>query len=152
MTNDQTPVEGTPTDPQSPASPAPEAPSAPAPQTQPNVQAAPNDTTPAVAPQEAVAPLAGAAVPVRSPEERKAALAQAIARSVAGGARVESQSDFQAVVVNGKKVNHLLHFIIGFVTFALWWIFVWIPLAIFGGEKREIIQVDEYGNVLVQKT
>jgi hypothetical protein len=86
----------------------------------------------------------------KSPEERKAALAQHVASAVATqGARVESQSDFQAVLVTGKKVNHLLHFLIGLFTLGLWWI-VWIILAIVGGEKRHLIQVDDYGNVRVQ--
>ena len=31
------------------------------------------------------------------------------------------------------------------------WIWVWIALAIFGGEKREIATVDEYGNVTLSK-
>lgn len=65
---------------------------------------------------------------------------------------MESQSDYQAIIVTGKKVNHLLHFFIGVFTIGAWWLFVWLPLAIFGGEKREIIQVDDYGNALVQKT
>jgi hypothetical protein len=87
----------------------------------------------------------------KTSEERKELLARTVSGQVASGARVESQSDFQAVVVKGKSVNHLLHFIIGIVTFSFWWIFVWIPLAIFGGEKRSMVTVDEYGNAAVQK-
>jgi hypothetical protein len=31
------------------------------------------------------------------------------------------------------------------------WGWVWIALAIFGGEKRSMVTVDEYGNAAVQK-
>lgn len=86
----------------------------------------------------------------KTAEERKALLAQAIQTQVVGGGRVESQSDFQAVIIKGHKVNHVLHFIIGFFTFFLWWI-VWAVIAITGGEKRSMISVDEFGNVLVQR-
>src|ERR1044072_8410523 len=79
----------------------------------------------------------------KTAEERKALLAQAIQSQVVAGGRVESQSDFQAVIIKGHKVNHVLHFIIGFFTFFLWWI-VWLVIAITGGEKRELVSVDEY--------
>lgn len=82
--------------------------------------------------------------------ERKALLANTLQGQVANGARIESQSDFQAVVVRGHRVNHLLHFLIGFITFFLWWI-VWLVLAITGGEKRQMVSVDQFGNVFVQK-
>lgn len=77
-------------------------------------------------------------------------LARTIQTQIAGGARIESQSDFQAVLVHGRRPNHLLHFLIGFPTFGFWWI-VWLGLALFGGEKRQIAQVDEFGNASVQK-
>lgn len=86
----------------------------------------------------------------KAPEERKAALAQHVAQAVAGGARVESQSDYQAVLVKGHRVNHLLHFLIGVFTIGLWWI-IWLLLVVTGGEKRQLIQVDEFGNVRVQR-
>jgi hypothetical protein len=84
-------------------------------------------------------------------EERKAILAQQIQQAVVKGGRVESQSDTMAVIIYGKPVNHLLHFFIGLFTVGLWWI-VWLVLALTGGEKREMITIDEFGNVLVQKT
>lgn len=86
----------------------------------------------------------------KSADERKALLAQQIQMAVASGGRVESQSDTMAVIVSGKPVNHILHFFIGLFTLGLWWI-VWIILAITGGEKRQMVTVDEFGNVLVQK-
>lgn len=92
----------------------------------------------------------GASAIAKTGDERKGSLANAIQTQVAGGARIESQSDFQAVLIRGHRVNHLLHFVIGVVTIGLWWI-VWIFMAALGGEKRQMVSVDEFGNVLVQK-
>lgn len=49
-------------------------------------------------------------------DQRKQALANAVAREVGNGCRVESQTDFQAVVVKGKRPSHLLHLILSLVT------------------------------------
>ncbi len=86
----------------------------------------------------------------KTADERKELLARAITGALARGGRVESQSDYQAVIVIGKPVNHLLHGILTFITFLFWGI-VWIILAVTGGEKREVITVDEYGNVSVSR-
>lgn len=86
----------------------------------------------------------------KTPEEKRALLSQAIARAVAGGARVESQSDTMAVLVSGRRVNHVLHLILSVCTLGAW-LLVWGALVIFGGEKRIVLQVDDYGNVLTQK-
>lgn len=86
----------------------------------------------------------------KTAEERKELLARTLAGQIAAGGRVESQSDFQAVVVNGKKVNHVLHLILTLVTLGFW-VIIWIALAIFGGEKRSMVTVDEFGNASVQK-
>ena len=83
-------------------------------------------------------------------EERKAILAQKIALNVSKGHRVESQSDYQAVLVQGRRPNHVLHLILTLVTLGVW-VIVWILVAIFGGEDRAILAVDEYGNATVQK-
>jgi hypothetical protein len=93
---------------------------------------------------------AGVSTTKRSADERKALLAQQIQSASARGLRVESQSEFQAVMVEGQPVNHVLHAIITFFTCGLWGI-VWIILAITGGEKREMVVVDEFGNVQLQK-
>lgn len=86
----------------------------------------------------------------KTTDERSMLLAQAVAREVAAGYRVESQTGIMAVLVKGRRVNHLLHFLIGIFTIGLWWI-VWIFLVITGGEKREVLTVDDYGNILKQK-
>lgn len=83
-------------------------------------------------------------------EQRKAILAQQLQMATVQGGRVESQSEFQAVIVTGKPVNHLLHFLVGVFTCGLWWI-AWLIIAITGGEKRQMITVDEFGNALVQR-
>lgn len=86
----------------------------------------------------------------KSSDYRKKALAQAVATKVAQGNRVESQADYQAVLVRGKKPNHTLHLILTIITLGTWGL-VWIVVAILQKEHRTIIQVDEYGNTLVQE-
>jgi hypothetical protein len=46
-------------------------------------------------------------------------------------------------------VNHVLHFLIGVFTCGLWWI-VWLVMAMSGGEKHTLVQVDEFGYVRAQ--
>jgi hypothetical protein len=92
----------------------------------------------------------GVSTTKRSADERKALLAQQLQSGVARGLRIESQSDYQAVLVEGKPINHVLHAIITIFSCGLWGI-VWIILAITGGEKREMVVVDEFGNVQLQK-
>jgi hypothetical protein len=82
-----------------------------------------------------------------SREERQEELDHAVGLKVLYGCRVESRSEYQAVVVEGKPVNHLLHFLIGLMTVGLWWLFVWLPLSITGGERRVALTVDEHGRV-----
>jgi hypothetical protein len=83
-------------------------------------------------------------------ESRKELLARTVNAQVATGGRVQSQSDYQAVVVHGQPVNNVLHLILTIFTATLW-APVWVCLAIFGGETRAMITVDEYGNVAIQK-
>ncbi len=85
-----------------------------------------------------------------STEQRKEMLAQHISFSVAQGARVESQSDFQAVLIYGHRVNHVLHAIITLFTCLIWGV-IWLVLGITRGERREIVQVDNWGNITVQR-
>lgn len=78
--------------------------------------------------------------------QRQAALDDEVARLVAAGNRVEARSDFQAVVVYGKPVNHLLHALLTLVTFGLWSI-GWAIIAYTCGEIRSVISVDDAGIV-----
>ena len=82
--------------------------------------------------------------------ERKQRLAKQLQMSVAQGGRVESQGDTEAVLVFGKPVNHTLHAIISIFSCGLW-LLVWLIIAVTGGEKRQMITVDEWGNVAVQR-
>lgn len=77
---------------------------------------------------------------------RKRNLAQVIAQQSAQGWRVESQSDYQAVLVKGKPTNHLLHLVLTFLTFGLW-LFVWPVVVLINREQRKVLTVDDYGNV-----
>src|SRR5262245_41887139 len=43
---------------------------------------------------------------VKSDVERKQLLARTLQSQIVAGGRVESQSDFEAVIVSGKRVNH----------------------------------------------
>jgi hypothetical protein len=86
-----------------------------------------------------------------SPEARKAALQNNVRNAIARGARIESQTEFDAVVVYGKPVNHVLHLLISIFTCSVWAFIGWIPVVIFGGERREMIAVDEFGVVASKK-
>ncbi|WP_454165240.1 hypothetical protein [Gordonia iterans] len=85
-------------------------------------------------------------------DRRKAALAQAVSREMANGSwRMESQSDYQAILVKGGRTNHLLHLILTFLT-AFLWLFVWIPIVIANRRRTLILTVDDYGNILRQES
>ena len=86
----------------------------------------------------------------RTADERKVILSQQLQTAAARGLRIESQSEFQAVLVEGKPVNHTLHAILTIFTCLLWGI-VWAIIAGTGGESRQMVVVDEFGNVLWQK-
>ena len=80
--------------------------------------------------------------------ERRRALAQAVVRSVAEGWRVESQTNEMAVLVRGRRPNHVLHVILSVITIGIW-LAVWAIVGLISGEKRRVLTVDEFGNVLV---
>ena len=91
-----------------------------------------------------------AATSRKSPEQRKETLARQIQTSAAQGARVETQSDFQAIVVKGKPVNHAVHGIASLITLGFW-LLPWLIIALVGGEKRQMLVVDEWGNPSIQQ-
>jgi hypothetical protein len=82
----------------------------------------------------------------RSAEERRAILAYQLQQAALRQLRVESSTDYQAVLVEGKPVNHTLHAILTIFTCLMWGI-VWAILAASGGERRHQLIVDEFGNV-----
>lgn len=85
-----------------------------------------------------------------TPEQMKRNLAQAVQREVAGGWRVESQTDINAILVKGQATNHVLHLIISLLTCGFW-LLVWPIIWWINKEKRLILNVDDYGNVLRQE-
>lgn len=97
-----------------------------------------------------IAPEAAPQPARKSADERKESLARLVTAQVANGSRVESQSDYQAVLVRGHRLNNTLHLIMTIITAGLWGI-VWISLALMGGEKRSVAAVDEWGNSSIQK-
>ncbi len=54
------------------------------------------------------------------------------------------------MLVTGRPVNHVLHVILTLVTCFTWGL-IWATLVLLGGEKREIANVDEWGNVTVAR-
>jgi hypothetical protein len=87
----------------------------------------------------------------KTPDERKAALDRQLQVYGAQGWRIENRSDFQATIAKGKEHSHTLHLLLTIFTLGLWGLFVWLPLSIFGGMKRRMITIDEYGNSVEQK-
>jgi hypothetical protein len=73
-------------------------------------------------------------------------LAQQLQQGAARGLRVESATEYQAVLIEGKPINHTLHAILTIVTCLIWG-FVWAVIGATGGEKRHQLIVDEFGNV-----
>ena len=57
------------------------------------------------------------------------------------GGHVEAR-DGDRLVVSSGSTNHGLHFIMGFFTFGLWWVFVWAPILVAGGRKRRVIHAN----------
>lgn len=86
-----------------------------------------------------------------SPDRRKSAVASSVAAAVGAGWNVQSQTDYQAVMIRpGTKVNHLLHLILTLITLGLWLV-VWFLVAVLHKrEKLLVISVDEYGNTTRQ--
>ena len=78
--------------------------------------------------------------------ERKRRLSQNVATALAQGWRVESQSDELAVLIKGRRPNHVLHLILSLLTLGVW-LLVWLGLVIFGGEKRRTLSIDQFGAV-----
>ncbi len=74
--------------------------------------------------------------------ERQGALDSRIARELAGGGNLESQSGYTAVLIKGKKVNHILHLILSVLT-AGFWLIVWAILVITNKRQRIVLHVND---------
>lgn len=78
-------------------------------------------------------------------------LSGAVAQAVAAGWRVESQSQYQAVLVSGHRCNHLLHALLTLFLCGLW-APIWLILALSVREERQVITVDPSGQIYVAKS
>ena len=85
----------------------------------------------------------------KTDNERKHILSIEVANLVSQGYRVESQSEFQAVLARGKRPSHLLHAILTIFTGV--WALIWILLALTMRIKRVVVTVDEWGLLRRQK-
>lgn len=83
-------------------------------------------------------------------ERRREQLSRAVQAEVVAGWKVQSQGEFEVVLVRGGRPNHVLHAILTFFTIGLWAL-VWILLALTMRESRRIVSVDEFGNVRNQQ-
>lgn len=81
--------------------------------------------------------------------ERKAALTQAVLQEVMAGGRVETQSEYYAVIRYGKPVNTPLHAIVTVLTGGIWGLF-WLGQVIDNrkNHKTFTLTADEAGNVV----
>lgn len=86
----------------------------------------------------------------RDARMRRARFEEAVQAAVVQGWAVESRSDYQAVLVRGQRVNHILHLILTLLTLGFWGI-VWIILALAGGQERQVLTVDPAGAVTTQR-
>jgi hypothetical protein len=84
-----------------------------------------------------------------SPQERMQMLDKAIAGLSSQGGRMVARHEWTAVVLTGKPVNHVLHLILTICSICLGgiWAPVWLLITAVGGEHRQILTVDQYGQV-----
>jgi hypothetical protein len=84
-----------------------------------------------------------------SPQERMTMLDQAIAGFVGEGGRLVDRGEWTAVVLVGKPVNHVLHLVLTICSIFCCgiWAPVWLFISAVGGERRQTLTVDEYGQV-----
>lgn len=78
--------------------------------------------------------------------DTRRALANSVATEASAGWRVESQTDVQAILVKGKKVNHVLHGVLTLFTGGMWGL-VWLFVYLANRRQVLVLRVDEYGNI-----
>lgn len=74
------------------------------------------------------------------------ALDRAVAQELAAGGELQSQAGTNAVILRGKKVNHILHLILSLLTAGLWLI-VWLLLIFTNKRQRIVLTATEDGQV-----
>lgn len=83
------------------------------------------------------------------PATRQENLNRAIQAELTRGGRIESQTGSSAVLVRGNRVNHILHLLLTVLTLGFW-VIVWLIVSAAGGERRRVVNADEFGNVTTQ--
>ena len=77
-------------------------------------------------------------------------LEKALQKAIHDGFRIESQTERSAVVIRGRPTNHVFHLVMFIITSTFWWP-VWLFFTIRNRTQRQLIVVDEFGNVDVTK-
>lgn len=83
-------------------------------------------------------PAPAVASPAPDDGEASSLFARQIDAELAKGGRLESRTADTAVIIHGRRVNHVLHFLIGIFTLGVWWL-VWLIMAAAGGERRRVL-------------
>ncbi len=78
--------------------------------------------------------------------DTRATLDRAVAAELAAGAELQSQAGTNAVLLKGKKVNHILHAILSLLTAGLWLI-VWLILVVTNKTQRIVLSMNEHGQL-----
>ena len=77
---------------------------------------------------------------------RRSALERAVAAELATGGRLESQTSFNAVILHGGKINHVLHAILSLLTLGFWLI-IWLLIVLTSKPSRVLLTVNEAGEI-----
>ena len=72
---------------------------------------------------------------------------RAISEARTSGGRLQWLHDNSAVIVRGRPPNHTAHFLLTIVSLGVWGP-VWVAWELFGGERRELLSLDESGAVV----
>lgn len=70
-----------------------------------------------------------------------------IAQRIRKGYKIDFQTDTKVILSKGHRPSHVLHLILSLLTGGIWALFVWLPICIFGGERRIMLQVGRDGSV-----
>ena len=83
-----------------------------------------------------------------SDAERRERMQAAVTHWVARGARVESLTDYQAVLIVGNNINNVAHLLGCLFTCGLWLIGYVIAIMTEKPERRVVLRVDRFGQVV----
>lgn len=81
-----------------------------------------------------------------SDHDRREVMNRELQKYGAMGWRIETRSEYQATIAKGKQISHVLHLLLAIFTLGLWLV-IWALIGAFGGVKRWLLTVDEFGNI-----